>query len=430
MKILHTSDWHLGKRLDRLSRHEEQAEVLDEICQIADRESVHAVIIAGDLFDGFNPPSESVDLLYKTMKRLADDGRRAVIAIAGNHDSPERIDAPDPLARECGIFFSGSPLTAIPAVVLGSGLKVTRSAPGFIEVELPGQEPLRVITTPYANEYRMKKALESGKKRNEHLRKVVAEHWAKLAGEFCDDNGVNVLTAHLFLMPASTGGGGAKGNPKDKSKLSPGLFGEPVVPEEPEGEKPILHVGGLGAFETGDLPKQLSYAALGHLHRRLVVSENPYPMIYSGSPLSYSFSEAGQEKFVEIVDVQPARPAVVTPVKLNSPRSLLRKRFYGVEEAVQWLKQNPEPLLEVTIVSDAYLNASDRKKINTAHGGVLTIIPEIKSAALDEKTKSTVDISLDIESLFRRYFYSKHEVEPDAEILQLFREVLGAGDDS
>ena len=100
MKILHTADWHLGKRLENISRHEEQVAVLDEICQIADDRNVDAVIIAGDLFDVFSPPNESAELFFKTCKRLSNNGLRAVVAIAGNHDSPERIEAPEVLARE------------------------------------------------------------------------------------------------------------------------------------------------------------------------------------------------------------------------------------------------------------------------------------------------------------------------------------------
>ena len=100
MKILHTSDWHLGKRLEEFSRLEEQKAVMQEICEIAEREQADAVIVAGDLFDTFNPPTEAIDLLYKTLKRLTANGRRPVIAIAGNHDSPDRIEAPDPLARD------------------------------------------------------------------------------------------------------------------------------------------------------------------------------------------------------------------------------------------------------------------------------------------------------------------------------------------
>ena len=122
MKILHTADWHLGKRLETFSRHDEQVAVLDEICQIADREAVDAVIIAGDLFDVFSPPNESSELLFKTCKRLANNGLRAVIAIAGNHDSPERIEAPESLARECGIVFSGFPHTVVPTFSLPTGV--------------------------------------------------------------------------------------------------------------------------------------------------------------------------------------------------------------------------------------------------------------------------------------------------------------------
>jgi exonuclease SbcD len=76
MKILHTADWHLGKRLDMFSRLEEQREVLAEIVEIADKEDVDAVIVAGDLFDNFNPSSEATELLYSTLHRLSNNGTR------------------------------------------------------------------------------------------------------------------------------------------------------------------------------------------------------------------------------------------------------------------------------------------------------------------------------------------------------------------
>ena len=98
MKILHTSDWHLGKRLDEFSRMGDQQEVLEEICHLAEQAQVDVVVIAGDLFDTYNPPAEATELFYKTVKQLSDNGRRAVVAIAGNHDSPERIEAPSPLS--------------------------------------------------------------------------------------------------------------------------------------------------------------------------------------------------------------------------------------------------------------------------------------------------------------------------------------------
>src|SRR5690606_14135224 len=107
MRILHTADWHLGKRLDNFSRLDEQILVMDEIVEKADKYQVDVVIVAGDLFDAFNPSTEAIELFYRTLKRLTKGGARPVIAISGNHDSPSLIDAPDPLARECGIILIG-----------------------------------------------------------------------------------------------------------------------------------------------------------------------------------------------------------------------------------------------------------------------------------------------------------------------------------
>ncbi|SEU13316.1 Exodeoxyribonuclease I subunit D, partial [Draconibacterium orientale] len=180
MKILHTSDWHLGKKLDDFSRMEEQQAVLQEICEIADHEQADAVLVAGDLFDTFNPPTEAVDLLYKTLKRLTQNGRRPVIAIAGNHDSPDRIEAPDPLARECGIIFAGYPNSRIASFELESGMKVLNSEDGFLEVQLPETPvPLRILLTPYANEYRLKTCLEVENSEDE-LRAVLQKKWEAL----------------------------------------------------------------------------------------------------------------------------------------------------------------------------------------------------------------------------------------------------------
>lgn len=240
MRILHTGDWHLGKRLDDFSRLEEQQVVMNEICEIAEREQVEMVVVSGDLFDTFNPPVEAVDLFYKTLKRLTNGGCRPVIAIAGNHDSPDRIEAPDPLARECGIIFAGYPNTLLPMFELETGVKVTRVEEGFIELKIPGKDyKIRVLLTPYANEFRLKQFLNVEDSDSE-LRKVLQNHWQNLADKYCDNNGVNILVSHLFMIKK----GGS-------------------VPEEPEDEKPILHVGGAQAIFTENIPVEIQYTALG-----------------------------------------------------------------------------------------------------------------------------------------------------------------------
>lgn len=273
MKILHTSDWHLGKKLEGHARHEEQVEVLEEICHIADHENVNAVIVAGDLFDGYNPPIESIELFYKILKRLAKDGKRAVIAIAGNHDSPERIEAPDPLARECGIIFAGFPHTLVHPFKIESGLELLKSTEGFLEIRIPGvNELLRILVTPYANEYRLKTYLGE-ENSEEELRRILQIHWNKSAETYMDDQGINLLISHLYFMKEG---------------------GEQV--EEPDDEKPILHMGGAQAVYSNLIPPGIHYTALGHLHRMHVVDTVPCPVVYSGGILEYSFSETNQKK--------------------------------------------------------------------------------------------------------------------------------------
>ncbi|MDV7393975.1 exonuclease subunit SbcD, partial [Arthrospira platensis SPKY1] len=137
MKILHTADWHLGKKIEGLSRIDEQIAVMEEICSIADAEAVNAVLIAGDVFDTYNPSIEAEELFFKTVYRLSGNGSRVVLVIAGNHDSPDRIRASDPLAVQNGIFLLGYPHTIIKKVKLDSGIEVIRSESGFAEFSLP-----------------------------------------------------------------------------------------------------------------------------------------------------------------------------------------------------------------------------------------------------------------------------------------------------
>ena len=402
MKILHTSDWHLGKRLDSFSRLNEQKEVMEEICRIADQEKVDAVLVAGDLFDTFNPAAEAVELFYKTLKKLSANGTRAVIAIAGNHDSPDRIEAPDPLARENGILFSGYPHTEISPFALESGVEVIRSEPGFIEVKLPNLEyPLRVLLTPYANEYRLKTFLGI-ENSEEELRTLLADRWQKLANKYCDNNGVNLLLTHLFFMK--------KGS---------------APQEEPEDEKPILHVGGAQAIFPENIPTQIQYTALGHLHRKQEIDSLPCPVVYSSSPLAYSFSEANQDKHVVIVEIEPGLAASYRPVKLNEGKRLLRKKFFDPDEAVTWLHENQNTLVELTLVTDQFLTAEERKQIHNAHDGIVAIIPEINNKELlKTDTDRHIDLSQDIVLLFGQYFKHRHGQGPNDEILQLFKEAL------
>lgn len=401
MKILHTADWHLGKRLENFSRLEEQKLVMNELIEIADAEEVDLILIAGDLFDNFNPSTEAVELFYKTLKQLSKNGKRPVIAIAGNHDSPDRIDAPNPLAKECGIILIGHPNAEILPFEL-EHFQVTKSDKGFIELKLNQFDyPVRILHTAYANEIRLKEYLGEDNKELA-LNQILKDSWQNIAENYCDENGVNVLLTHLFMMK--------KGMPK---------------PEEPDGEKPIM-IGNADLIYSEIIPERIQYSALGHLHNYQNIGTVEKPVVFSSSSLCYSFSEAGQTKCVTIIEAEPNQNVNIKNIALTQGKSLFRKTFDEIEKAVDWLKDNQETLVELTLESDSFLKAEDRKLLYQTHQGIIHLIPKLKSNIVDlTQTDKSINLNQDIQDLFKDYFKSKNQnQEPNDELMSIFKEII------
>lgn len=407
MKILHTADWHLGKRLQEYSRLEEQTLVLDEICQIADLENADLVLLAGDIFDSFNPAHEAVELLYKTLRRLSKNGTRPILAISGNHDSTQFVEAPDPLARELGIIFYSRFDTVIPTGKLESGVEIIRSESGFMELKLPQFNfPVRMILAPYANEISLRTYLGE-ENREAEFRKLLSAKWQDLADQYCDPKGLNLFVGHFFFMQE----------------------GQKVLEAEPESERPILHVGGTQALFTQNIPTQIQYAALGHLHRFHAVSQEPCPVVYSSSPLAYSFSEADQEKKVVLIEAQPGNSVAYKPIGLKQGRPLFRVKFDNLADTLTWLEAHPYCFVEITFVAEQSIDAATRKAIMKAHDGIVNLIPQIKNPAGQESFVLHVDdLSKDMESLFRMFYQSEKGQDPNPEILGLFKEITSQND--
>jgi exonuclease SbcD len=402
IKILHTADWHLGKRLQEYPRIEEQKLVLAEICEIADREDVDLVLLAGDIFDTFNPSHEAVELLYKTLRKLSKNGNRPIVAISGNHDSSQFIEAPDPLARELGILFYSSFQTVLPQGKLDSGIEITASESGFMELRLPKFDfPIRILLAPYANEVSLKTYL-GAENREEEFRKILSAKWTNLAENYCDPSGVNLFLGHFYFMQE----------------------GQPLE-AEPESERPILHVGGTQALFTSNIPAQIQYAALGHLHRYHAVSKNPHPVVYSSSPLAYSFSEADQQKQVVLIEAEPGKAVSYNPIPLQSGRALYRVKFDNLPETLKWLEENPYCFVELTYETDYAIDAATRKAIQKAHDGIVNLIPQLKGVSNTENNRLQVeDLGKSMTSLFQLFYKSEKGQEPNAELLELFQEVI------
>ncbi|HZG00479.1 MAG TPA: exonuclease subunit SbcD [Chitinophagales bacterium] len=402
MKLLHTADWHLGKRLDRFSRLDEQRDAMEELCRIADDHDVDCVLIAGDVYDSPNPPDDAEDLFYKTVHRLSRNGKRAVVVIAGNHDSPRGLETSDPLARECGIFLVGYPDTVVECCKTTDGVEVLRADKGFIELALAGcAYPLRLLVTPYANEQRLKTFLGTNDG-DEELRQLLQTRWQTLSDKYCDAAGVNVLMAHLYITK--------KG----------------VELEEPDDERPI-RIGNAQAIYTENLPTKIQYAALGHLHNYIPVDKEPCPVVYSSSPLKYTFDKGPLEKYCMVVTAEPGKPVVTERIELLSGKKLFHQKFESVDEAIVWLEKYQDAWVMLTIVTDDFLTEQDRRRLQAAHQGIVDIIPESRNILTSGASVAQIDLSQDMETLFTQFFLHKHGQAPNEDLISLFKEVLSEG---
>src|SRR5690606_2432494 len=342
---------------------------------------------------------------FKTLRRLSDNGRRPVIVISGNHDSTQFITAPDPLARELGILFYGRFDQTIPCGRLEGGGQIVRSEPGFVELKLTAHEfPIRILLAPYANELLLKTYLGE-ENREEELRKVLQDKWKTLADRYCDEQGVNLFVGHFFFMK------------------------EGEQPEaEPESERPILHVGGTQAIFTHNLPQQIQYAALGHLHRYHTCDTEPCPVVYSSSPLAYRFSEAGQQQKVVLINAKAGRGVDYKPIGLAKGRPLCRKTFSDLPTTLAWLEENPYCFVEITYATDEAVDASTRRAIMRAHDGIVSLIPQLTQEQLAGYDLQAEDLNQDMLTLFSRYYQSAQGLPPNEEVLNLFKEVISQHD--
>ena len=272
----------------------------------------------------------------------------------------------------------------------------------MIELKLNSFDyPIRIIHTPYANEIRLKQYF--GENKEDALNEVLATNWKNIADEYCDENGVNLLIAHLYM------------NQKGAEIL-----------EEPEGEKPIK-IGNADMIFSEAIPPQIQYTALGHLHGFKNIGTEEKPVVYSSSPLCYSFSEAGQTKYVSVIEAEPNKTISYHKIELKHGKPLIRKTFDDINLAVEWLNENQNALVELILESDSFLKADERKLIYQSHDGIIHLIPKVKNQEVEMVEYKFADQTKDMKELFADYFKSKNgNQEPNDEIKDLFNEILNS----
>jgi exonuclease SbcD len=279
LKILHTSDWHVGRRIRGRDRSEEHRAVLAELVEIARDNAVDLTVVAGDVFDRSSPTPAAEEIVWRALLDLAEVA--PVLVVAGNHDNPRRLDAVAPMATAGRIIILGAPrspadggVVELPDLGVKAALLPFVSQRGIVGVE----EIMDLDPDQHAAEY------------TDRLRRVIE----KLTEGMTPDT-VNLLIGHLTVYGAKAGGGEREAH----------IFGYAVP---------------ASAF-----PGHLSYVALGHLHRLQRVP-HAGAVWYSGSPLQLDFGEVDDEKGVLLVEAEPGTPAQVTQVPHTAGRRLVTLR--------------------------------------------------------------------------------------------------------
>ncbi len=379
MKILHTSDWHVGKRLMDRERLPEQIEALDEIAQICEREEVSIVLVAGDVFDTYLPPSSAEEAFFFAVKKLAGE-KRAVVIVSGNHDDGIRLSACAPLAEEQGIYIFGNKPRTFPCDGTRP-VRVKESGEGYLLLENEKGEQVYVNALPYPNEARFKED-----KTEESFAEKTARWIAR--GEAGYREGVpHILLSHLFVAGGKTS----------------------------ESERDI-DLGGARAVPLYALPQE-GYVALGHLHKRQKLGENVF---YSGSPLQYSFDEARGEKGVYLLDTTRMQEPQFIP--LTAGKKLVRLEATGIEEALALLPRYEGAFIELTLRLQAPLTASETQALRESNEGLVSLIAQVRSG---ESVFQAVSRSrMTTEELFTEFYRTRFDAEPSAELTTAFLSLL------
>lgn len=265
MKILHSSDWHLGQNFMSKTRKKEHESFLKWLNETIIKERVDILLVSGDIFDTGNPPNYALELYYNFLMEISKSDIKSIVITGGNHDSVSNIEAPKELLKLLNINVKGS-------------IDSEDSGANLIEIAHNGELICFVCAVPFIRErdVRVSIAGESFEERN----KAYSVGFKKYYRDICDvalskrgDRKIPIVAmGHTFAAGCKTS----------------------------DGEREIF-IGNLAKLTSGSFPEELDYIALGHLHNPQKATENEY-IRYSGSPIALSFSETSHKKQVVLVD--------------------------------------------------------------------------------------------------------------------------------
>ena len=374
MRIVHTSDWHVGRRWKGLQRLDEMETILDNLAGFIERESIDLVLHSGDVFDSRNPTGEAERMVNEFLVRVGRTGARTVL-IAGNHDDPYRFDARALLAAGVNVHIVGRPR---PADRGGAFMLETRSGEQAVVAALPFASPgVWVSALDLAGD----EASARGKYARMFQRAVES-----LCSAYRDD-AVNLLLAHTHLEGA--------------------VYGE---------SERRVHLSEDWAATPQTLPPTATYIALGHIHKPQKVA-GTLPAWYAGSPLQLDFGEVGQAKTFIVVEATPRRPAQVEHVPYEGGRSL-RDIGGNMAELADYAGTNGDDYWLRVTVKLAEKDPDINRKVREILPNALVVRVDLPQAEVQNSDRPGAGAPAT--ELYAAYHRRAHEREPEPMVLDTF----------
>ncbi|MCE9858762.1 exonuclease subunit SbcD [Raoultella planticola] len=391
MRIIHTSDWHLGQNFYSKSRAAEHSAFLDWLLTSAQAHEVDAIIVAGDIFDTGSPPSYARELYNRFVVQLQQTGCQLVV-LAGNHDSVATLNE----SRDILAFLKTT-------VVASAGhapfiLPQRDGTPGAIFCPVPFLRPRELVTS---------QAGHSSGEKQQLLLNAISDYYQQQYEAACALRGDRplpiVASGHLTTVGAS------------KSDAVRDIY-----------------IGTLEAFPASHFPP-VDYIALGHIHRAQKIGGSEH-IRYSGSPIALSFDETGKSKSVNLVTFTDGQLTEVLPltVPVTQPLAVLKGDFSSIsEQLTQWRDAPQEPVvwLDIEITSDEYLHDIQRKIQAQSEDLPVEVLLVRRSRAQRERIlagerRETLS-ELQVEEVFeRRLAQETLEEAQQLRLTQLFNETL------
>ena len=383
MRILHTADWHIGQRLHERQRTDEHEKFLEWLLNTIQEHQVELLLVSGDIFDTALPSSDSTNLYYRFLYRLYNETNAYAVITAGNHDSPRHLEAPREFLKMGRIYVVG-----------------LANEPNNCVVTLPAENPrIAVAAVPFLSESDLRHlSYETEVDRNERYRERFKTFYADCVANMPAEL-PKILMGHLFVQGGKIG----------------------------DSERNV-QIGGATATHASDFPKDVSYVALGHLHRPQTIKGTDYPIRYSGSPIPLRFNEADYRKKVYLLELSDDG-ALIQDKEIEIP---IFKELYTVagdevsvlSEAMtgDWVGK----YIQVKLKLDTpRVGISDeiRKQFGDRGGDVLSVeleLPEVKQGAtipVEEMERP--------EKIFEQFHRTKFDGEPpDQTLTQTFSELV------